>query len=117
MSHELLQERTKVKALGEELEHPLNVHRWRKLEGSDPTTYELIRKVQMLQKRLISKTEEVVEKDLAIQEKEKLYCELKQILARQPGPEAIEQLGIYKVRRLSHQTRYLTMCLADGRRR
>ncbi len=41
--------------------------RWRKLEGSDPSTYEMIQKVQTLQKRLITKTEEVVEKDLLIQ--------------------------------------------------
>lgn len=41
--------------------------RWRKLEGSDPSTYEMIQKIQTLQKRLISKTEEVVEKDLLIQ--------------------------------------------------
>lgn len=67
LSRELLQERTKVKALSEELENPLNVHRWRKLEGSDPSTYEMIQKIQTLQKRLISKTEEVVEKDLLIQ--------------------------------------------------
>lgn len=33
--------------------------RWRKLEGSDPATYEMIQKIQTLQKRLISKTEEV----------------------------------------------------------
>ncbi len=92
-----LQERTKVKALSEELENPLNVHRWRKLEGSDPGTYEMIQKIQTLQKRLITKTEEVVEKDLLIQEKEKLYMELKNILARQPGPEVAEQLSIYQV--------------------
>ncbi|KAG2452279.1 hypothetical protein HYH02_003303 [Chlamydomonas schloesseri] len=96
LGRELLQERTKVKALSEELENPLNVHRWRKLEGSDPGTYEMIQKIQTLQKRLISKTEEVVEKDLLIQEKEKLYTELKNILARQPGPEVAEQLSIYQ---------------------
>lgn len=50
---------SQVKALSEELENPLNVHRWRKLEGSDPETFEMIQKIQMLQKRLISKTEEV----------------------------------------------------------
>lgn len=97
LSRELLQERTKVKALSEELENPLNVHRWRKLEGSDPSTYEMIQKIQTLQKRLISKSEEVVEKDLLIQEREKLYVELKNILARQPGPEVAEQLNIYQV--------------------
>ncbi|KAG2452283.1 hypothetical protein HYH02_003307 [Chlamydomonas schloesseri] len=96
LGRELLQERTKVKALSEELENPLNVHRWRKLEGSDPGTYEMIQKIQTLQKRLIAKTEEVVEKDLLIQEKEKLYMELKNILARQPGPEVAEQLSIYQ---------------------
>merc|ERR1719247_2790288 len=57
---ELLQERSKCQALQEELENPMNVHRWRKLEGSDPATYEMIQKVKMLQKRLIAKTEEVV---------------------------------------------------------
>ena len=93
---ELLQEKTKVKALSEELENPMNVHRWRKLEGSDPATYEMIQKIQTLQKRLISKTEEVVEKDLLITEKEKLYVELKNILARQPGPEVAEQLSVYQ---------------------
>ena len=67
LQRELLQERTKVKALSEELENPMNVHRWRKLEGSDPDTYEMIQKIQTLQKRLIAKTEEVVEKDLIIQ--------------------------------------------------
>ena len=53
--------------------------------------------MQTLQKRLIAKTEEVVEADLLIQEKEKLYVELKNILARQPGPEVAEQLSIYQV--------------------
>ena len=37
----------------------MNVHRWRKLEGSDPASYELIQKVQALQKRLIEKTEDI----------------------------------------------------------
>jgi len=93
---ELLQDRTKVKALSEELENPNNTHRWRKLDGNDPGTYEMLQKIQALQKRLISKTEEVVEKDLLIQEKDKLYIELKNILARQPGPEVAEQLSIYQ---------------------
>lgn len=92
LQRELLQERIKVKALSEELENPMNVHRWRKLEGSDPKAYEMLQKIQTLQKRLIQKTEEVVEKDLLIQEKSKLYDELKAILARQPGPEIVEEL-------------------------
>ena len=96
LQRELLQERTKVRALSEELENPMNVHRWRKLEGSDPATYELVQKTHMLQRRLIEKSEEVVDKDLLIHHKEKLYAELKNILARQPGPEVAEQLSTYQ---------------------
>jgi len=91
----LLREETKAKALQEELDNPMNVHRWRELEGSDPATYEMIQKVKSLQKLLIAKTEEVVEKDSLIQEKEKLYVQLKSIIARQPGPEVAEQLSWY----------------------
>merc|ERR1711972_94938 len=96
LQRELLQERTKVKALSEELENPMNVHRWRKLEGSDPAMYELIQKVRTLQKRLIAKTEEVVSKDFEIQERERLHKELQGILEKQPGPEVMEQLEMYQ---------------------
>ncbi|NXP28617.1 CFA58 protein, partial [Scytalopus superciliaris] len=96
MQKELLKEQTRCKILEEELQKPMKVHRWRKLEASDPTTFELIQKVQRLQKRLISKTSEVIEKEFLLQEKEKLYVELRQVLARQPGPEATEQLQHYR---------------------
>merc|ERR1712025_132674 len=43
-----------------------------------------------------AKTEEVVAKDAMILEKEKLYVELKNVLARQPGPEVAEQLTLYQ---------------------
>lgn len=59
LQRELLTERTKVKALSEELENPNNPHRWRRLEGVDPSPYEMVQKIQALQKRLIVKTEEV----------------------------------------------------------
>ncbi|KAI8476303.1 MAG: flagellar associated protein [Monoraphidium minutum] len=119
LGRSLLAERTKVKALSEELENPLNVHRWRKLEGSDPSAYEMIQKIQALQKRLISKTEEAVEKDMLIQEKEKLYVELKNILARQPGPEVAEQVALYqgslrdKTKQLKAMASELNMCQAQ----
>lgn len=71
--------------------------RWRKLEGTDPTAYEMILKCQTLQKRLIKRTEQVVDKDMQLQEKEKLYVELKTILSRQPGPEVAHQLSLYQV--------------------
>ncbi|KAM8899578.1 cilia- and flagella-associated protein 58 isoform 1-T1 [Spinachia spinachia] len=91
LQRELLRERTRYSVLEEQLK-PINIHRWRQLEGSDPSKYELIQKVQSLQKRLIAKTQELEEHELLLQEKEKLYVELKHIMVRQPGPEAAEQL-------------------------
>jgi chromosome segregation ATPase len=106
LSKELSLEKIKVRALSEELENPLNVHRWRKLEGSDPQAYEMILKIQTLQKRLILKTEETIEKDILIQEKEKLYIELCNILARQPGPEVFHQVVSY-ARSLNKKTQQM----------
>jgi chromosome segregation ATPase len=106
LQRELLQESTKVKALSEELENPMNVHRWRRLEGSDPATFELIQKVQTLQRRLISKTEEVVERDLLLADKEKMYVQLKEVLKRQPGPEVAERLAAFQ-QALRDKTRQL----------
>ena len=97
LEQELLEQKQKAKYLSDELEKPLNVHRWRKLESTDIETYELIQKIQSLQKRLIAKTEEVSEKDVLIQEKEKLYIELKNILAKQSGPDVTEKLNKYEV--------------------
>merc|ERR1719198_2435896 len=106
LQRDLLHERTKVRALSEELDNRMNVHRWRKLEGSDPSTYSMIQRSHALQKQLIRKTEEVASKDALIQQKEKLYVELKAILARQPGPEVAEQLNLYQAN-LAEKTKQL----------
>ena len=50
LQKELIEEKLKVKALSEELENPMNVHRWRKLEGTEREAYEMITKIQTLQK-------------------------------------------------------------------
>merc|ERR1712176_373739 len=108
----LLREETKAKALQEELDNPMNVHRWWELEGSDPATYEMIQKVKKLQKNLIAKTEEVVEKDMAIQEKEKLYVQLKNIIARQPTAEVAEQLAWYS-QNLKEKTQHMKQMASE----
>lgn len=56
----------------------------------------MIKKIHTLQKQLLTKTEEVVQKEIQIEEKERSYLELKCLLARQPGPEVAEQLLIYQ---------------------
>ena len=92
----ILKEQTKSRALADELEKPMHVHRWRVLESSDPKRFEKIKHIQALQKQLIYKADDITRLDLLIQEKEKIYIELKNILARQPGPEVEEQILIYQ---------------------
>ena len=49
---------------------------------------------------------QVVERDLLLQEKEKLYIELRNILARQPGPEVAGQVVAY-ARSLNDKSRQM----------
>ena len=87
---------TKMKVLEDELSNPLNIHRWRKLSGSDPESYELILKIQTLQRLLIKKTEDLIQKEQELKDKDILYEKLKKILQRQPGIKTMEQLRYYR---------------------
>ncbi|KAJ3287003.1 hypothetical protein HK104_008791 [Borealophlyctis nickersoniae] len=93
---DLIHERTRMKALEQELQNPINVHRWRKLEGSNPKAFEMIQLLHTLQKKLIAKSKEDQEKERLITSKEELYLHLKSLLAKQVGPEAVEQVADYK---------------------
>ena len=57
--HRLSKAECKVEALTLEMESPFaqNIHRWRKLESTDPDALEFLRKVASLQKHLIKKTD------------------------------------------------------------
>lgn len=50
LERDLMKWRLKCRALEEELQNPMNIHRWRKLEGSDPELLDLLQKIQILQK-------------------------------------------------------------------
>lgn len=96
LDKELTEEQLKVKALSEEIDNPINVHRWRKLEATDNETYELMTKIHTLQKRLIAKTEEVKQKNQQIEAKDKILKELKQIMQRQPTIEEAKMIPVYQ---------------------
>ena len=96
LNKELVEEKLKVKALSEELENPKNIHRWRKLGGTDCDTNEMISKIESLQKRLISKTEDVVSKDLVVNTQEQTIKNLKQVMTRQPGLAEAEMISYYQ---------------------
>ncbi|XP_026674723.1 cilia- and flagella-associated protein 58-like [Ceratina calcarata] len=93
LNRDLTRERMKVMALEEEVQAPLNIHRWRKLEGSDPNTYELLKKIQILQKRVITMAAKLIEKEKKIKDTEKLYMNIRDILSQQPGPHVVVALN------------------------
>ena len=92
LNKDLLNEKNHCRTLEEELKVPANAHRWRALQGNDPSTYELILKIQTYQRRLIKKTDEVIQIDRMLQEKENLYVELKSIMAKLPNQEVHERV-------------------------
>ena len=67
LEKEILKEKTRSRALADELEVPMNVHRWRILESSDPKRYEKVLQVQQLQKQLIEFSDKVTQLELLIQ--------------------------------------------------
>lgn len=96
ISNEVVFEKTRVKALEEQLEYPVNIHRWRKLEGSNPKAFEMIQLVHTLQKKISKK----IDADKALGEKmalhQETYLQCKALLSKQVGPEALEQLSEYE---------------------
>lgn len=106
LNKDLLSERNHCRTLEEELRIPANAHRWRALQGNDPSTYELILKIQAYQRRLIKKTDEVIQIERMLQEKETLYVELKAIMARLPSQEIYEKV-IHLQKALQDKTKQL----------
>ena len=115
LERDLLKEQTKTRALMDELETPMNVHRWRILESSDPKRFDKIIQINSLQKQLVAMSDKVTQTDLLVQEKEKVYVELKNVISRQPGPEVEEQILVYqqtlkdKVKQLAAMNQELSM--------
>ena len=54
--------------LSEKLENPQNLDRWRPLEGQDLDLEQLVAKIKVLEDRLDQKREQLLEKDLILEE-------------------------------------------------
>ena len=65
---QLEEERGLADRLSAELEAPENSKRWRKLEGKDPEPEDLAAKLQVLEERVSDKKEQLLEKDLVLEE-------------------------------------------------
>uniref|UniRef100_A0A663MIC3 Cilia and flagella associated protein 58 n=1 Tax=Athene cunicularia TaxID=194338 RepID=A0A663MIC3_ATHCN len=73
-----------------------NLYRKNLIEAKDEIA-EMKEKLKTLTHQVDQLKEEITDKEAAlVKEKEKLYVELKHILARQPGPEAAKQLQLYR---------------------
>ncbi|EER16034.1 rhoptry protein, putative [Perkinsus marinus ATCC 50983] len=115
LQQQLLAERAKAEALTKELGHHMNLHRWRNLEESNPELFKKLEKVHSLQRRLISRSEEVVGKREAVKKEEEEIKKLERRLERIPGPELQEQLRIHEehLRERNDQLATMNAELAD----
>ncbi|XP_026745828.1 cilia- and flagella-associated protein 58-like [Trichoplusia ni] len=112
LERELGRERLRVRALEEALETPLNVHRWRKLQGTDPESVRLTQKLRLTQKKVLAQSEMLVMKDRELKETRNLYSAVKDMLALQPSPE-IQQTLNRTQRALSQRTTKMKCLIAE----
>ncbi|KAI5715412.1 hypothetical protein M8J77_015575 [Diaphorina citri] len=96
LQRDLCREKVKCRVLEEELQNPLNVHRWRKLEATDPDRYELIQKVHLLQKRILLQNQNLLRQERRFQNLLRLQIKLQTMLSKQPSVEEVNQLVSYK---------------------
>jgi len=77
LQQELAMEREMTEMLCRDLETPSNTDRWRQLEGEDPDMEQLAAKVQVLEERLNDKKEQLLEKELVLEEVSSLSDKLR----------------------------------------
>ncbi|KAF9407537.1 hypothetical protein HW555_012476 [Spodoptera exigua] len=112
LERELGRERLRVRALEEALETPLNVHRWRKLQGTDPESVRLTQKLRLTQKKVLAQSEMLVLKDRELKETRNLYAAVKDMLALQPSPEI--QVTLNRTQRaLTNRTTKMKCLIAE----
>ncbi|XP_063389253.1 cilia- and flagella-associated protein 58-like [Cydia fagiglandana] len=112
LERELGRERLRVRALEEALETPQNVHRWRKLQGTDPESVRLTQKLRVTQKKVLAQSEMLVLKDRELKETKNLYTAVKDMLALQPSPEIQQTLTVTQ-RALAQRTSKMKCLIAE----
>lgn len=107
----LRNQKGKNKALQEELKRPINVHKWRRLEHTDPKKFNHVNKIQKLQKELIETSNEILRNDKEIYEQESKYLELKQKLDRIPNSNVLDTFNQAKREYCESQKKFKEMKL------
>uniref|UniRef100_A0A1B0FI93 Cilia- and flagella-associated protein 58 central coiled coil domain-containing protein n=1 Tax=Glossina morsitans morsitans TaxID=37546 RepID=A0A1B0FI93_GLOMM len=89
----LNQERVRVRSLTEDAKTPTGVHRWRILKGEDPNKFQLLAKVQMLQRLRNLKLEiEKVNVQQQLEESRKVSDSLKRVIENLPSNNVKQKL-------------------------
>jgi chromosome segregation ATPase len=96
MQKELLTLKAERAAMEEELQIPINIHRWTLLESTDPARFEKLKRYQELQADLVERTREVAALQDQIKEKETEYQELQVQLRRKPGIEVEQRVAEFR---------------------
>jgi DNA repair exonuclease SbcCD ATPase subunit len=83
-----------------QLEDPKNTERWRPLDGDDPSLDELSVKVQFLEQRLNTKREQLLERELVLEEVTKLSNDLRSaaISRRDSAKILVDQLNEFQTK-------------------
>ena len=90
LEKEFINEKIKTNYLHEELKCPTSVHIWRKLESTDKKSYDLIIKLQTLQKWILSKNDQIKLKEETIKNFEQKLEKIKKQIKLQPTTEEIQ---------------------------
>ena len=90
LEQQLIVEQKRTAELSNQLEDPSNVDRWRPLEGTDPDMEQLDAKVKVLEDRLDEKREQLLEKELILEEVSSLTERLRaQALQRRESAKSL----------------------------
>ncbi|KAI5693927.1 hypothetical protein M8J75_008037 [Diaphorina citri] len=95
LQRDLCREKVKCRVLEEELQNPLNVHRWRKLE-----------------KRIVLQNQNLLRQERRFQNLLRLQIKLQTMLSKQPSVEEVNQLVSYKylVKEKNGHIKFLATC-------
>ena len=108
----LLEEKLRVKALSEELENPLNANRWRSVGSVELDDFELMGRVQTIQKKLIRVTQELIASDYQIAAHKSTIANLNELMERNPGTKEAERFMLLQ-RSLRIKTRKIKGLAAE----
>lgn len=116
LERELEEKKFENARLLNELETPINVHRWRHLSGHDPNRMELIQKIQILQKRILNQTAVVADKEKMLIAANRLFNSFKMSLC--DTKVITMKTELIKARRaLNQRTKRLKSLKAESRAR